>query len=211
MPGMPHRHAWSISLKRGMAWRTAGFRNQTRMSRLPRCGDPFCRPGWLPARMLGLQTNTIFMSGRSLTKCKRFVLSNHAPNGCLVNEYQKTNTKLRHDQRAVMLRSTGCWLALSPSRPRPFHSANRALVTSDIRLLHRMSRSLPSAARLRRCAPTSIHYALLSVLRSTFPLAARRPKADFIDQKRCPRAAGAAIKKRSILDNPCGPRRRPPT
>jgi len=36
----------------------------------------------------------------------------------------------RRDQRAVLLLATGCRSALSPSRPRLFHSTNRALVTS---------------------------------------------------------------------------------
>lgn len=49
------------------------------------------------------------------------------------------------DQRAVLLRSTGCRSALSPSRPRPFHSANRALVTS----WHSPDAALAAGFRLR--------------------------------------------------------------
>jgi hypothetical protein len=49
-------------------------------------------------------------------------------------------------------RSTGFRSALSPSRPRPFLSANRVLVTI-LKFLDRISGVLPSAEGGRRFAP----------------------------------------------------------
>jgi hypothetical protein len=48
--------------------------------------------------------------------------------------------------------STGFRSALSPSRPRPFLSANRVLVTI-LKFLDRISGVLPSAEGVRRFAP----------------------------------------------------------
>jgi hypothetical protein len=69
----------------------------------------------------------------------------------------------------------GLPVAPSPSRPRPFHYAKRALVTSDIRRSGRMSDGLPSAAR--RAALRFSFVALYAALRlrssSRFPTADR--------------------------------------
>ncbi len=80
---------------------------------------------------------------------------------------------IRRDQRAVLLRFTACRSTPSPSRQRPFHYANRALVTS---------RSCSAAARaasfrLRSAIGVALRlrfpWALLSA--PLCPLADRRP------------------------------------
>jgi hypothetical protein len=85
---------------------------------------------------------------------------------------------VRRDQRTVLLRSTGCRSALSPSRPHPFHFANRALVTSE----HPRYAATAAGFRLRsgcgRCAAATFRYALLCALRSTFPAPGPQTEAD---------------------------------
>ena len=77
--------------------------------------------------------------------------------------------------------------SLSPSRPHPFHFANRAHVTSE------QPQCAASAAgfRLRlgggRCAPAAFRYALLSALRSTRSVA---PPADTQTEAERSRFAG---------------------
>ena len=69
----------------------------------------------------------------------------------LVEELKKLAWVFKHagfiarDQRAVLLRSTGCRSPLPPSRPRPFHCANRALVTSG----HSLDAATAAGFRLR--------------------------------------------------------------
>ena len=51
----------------------------------------------------------------------------------------------------------GYWSTPSPSRPRPFHCATRALVTSDIRSSSRMNLGFRQWLGARRCALASLH------------------------------------------------------
>ena len=74
----------------------------------------------------------------------------------------------------VLLRFTGCRSALSPSRPRPFHFANRALVTSGIcNVPHERPASVCGSAAALRSGCDSLCAPLRSPLH--FP---RSPTAD---------------------------------
>jgi hypothetical protein len=69
----------------------------------------------------------------------------------------------------------GLPVALSPSRPRPFHFATRALVTSVSRMC-RIRGGLPSAARRRTLRSDSA--SLCASLRSSLHFPARRPQTE---------------------------------
>ena len=85
----------------------------------------------------------------------------------------------------------GLPVALSSSRRRPFHFANRTLVTSGIATVPQARRASVCGSAAGRFAPAAIRYALLSVLRSTFP--ARRLQTEAKAQSRKPQKTSPCL------------------
>lgn len=122
-----------------------------------------------------------FVDGKfSFLKCHKSVLCNSA---CVSLDFRNPSREAEQT-RFLFPAVTNARLALlhglpvvpATPRRRPFHSANRALVTSLHGAGPQERRASGCGSAAGHCAPAAFHQAFLSASAPLSPLAARRPK-----------------------------------